>query len=108
MPVSLTQLCGLYVLVTGEPHTIWGVSMSLSMRQPRLIEIVIFGIEIIIFLLIEAIPQNKNVTWFGVHSSSSEDLAHVKTAGSQMEISGHRFSRSAFSVAPVGPRNLRL
>lgn len=64
-----------YVLVTGVFHTIWGVYMSLSARQPRLIEIVIFGIEMIIFfLLIETVPQNKNVTCFGVHSSSSEDL----------------------------------
>lgn len=33
--------------------------MSLSTRQPRLIEIVIFGIEIIIFLLIETVPQKE-------------------------------------------------
>lgn len=53
--------------------------MSLSIRQPRLIEIVIFGIEIIIFLLIEAVPQNKTVTCFRfrVHSSASEDFAHI-------------------------------
>lgn len=37
-----------YVLVTGVFHTIWGIYMSLSKRRPRLIGIVIFGIEIII------------------------------------------------------------
>lgn len=88
--MSHSQLNVLCVLVTRVFHTIWGIHMSLSMRQPRLIEIVIFGIEIIIFfLLIEAVCQNKTVTCFGVHSGGSEDLAHIKSAGFQMQISGH-------------------
>lgn len=53
---SHSQLNVLCVLVTGVFHTIWGINMSLSIRQSRLIGIVIFGIEIIIFfLLIEAL-----------------------------------------------------
>lgn len=46
------------MLVTGVFYAIWGICMPLSIRQLRLIEIVIFGVEII-FFLIKAVPQNK-------------------------------------------------
>lgn len=34
----------------------------------------------------EAVPLNKTVTCFGVHSSGSEDLAHIMSAGSQEDL----------------------
>ena len=45
-------------------------------------------LEIIIFSLIVAIPQNKIVTVFGIHSSGSEDSAHSKNIGSQCRVLG--------------------
>lgn len=45
-PSQLNVIC---MLVTGVFYAIWGICMPLSIRRLRLIEIVIFGVEIIFF-----------------------------------------------------------
>lgn len=44
--------------------------------------------KLLFFSLIVAIPQNKVVTVFGIHSSGSEDSAHRKNIGSQCRVLG--------------------